>query len=91
MESVAFFGLGMKGQGMALRLLVEAAGLSVYNRTEDKAKPVVKKGAELFRYPIAAVQSSTVLITMLSDGDAREFAIPSIEVGIRLHNLFLAL
>ena len=70
METVAFLGLGLMGQGMALRLLEGGYSLRVYNRTQDKAQPVVQKGAEFLEDPLAAVRSSTVLITMLSDDDA---------------------
>ena len=70
MKTVAFFGLGLMGRGMALRLLEEDIGLHVYNSTADKATPVVEKGAELFGDPVAAVQSVTVLISILSDDDA---------------------
>jgi 3-hydroxyisobutyrate dehydrogenase-like beta-hydroxyacid dehydrogenase len=70
METVTFFGLGLMGQGMALRLLESGYRLRVYNRTPDKAQPAVEKGAEFFEDPLSAVRSSTVLITMLSDDDA---------------------
>ena len=70
MEKVAFLGLGLMGQGMALRLLEGGYSLRVYNRTPDKTKPAVQKGAEVFENPLSAVSSSTVLITMLSDDDA---------------------
>jgi 3-hydroxyisobutyrate dehydrogenase-like beta-hydroxyacid dehydrogenase len=70
METVAFFGLGLMGQGMALRLLESGYRLRVYNRTPDKAQPAVEKGAEFLEDPLSAVRSSTVLITMLSDDDA---------------------
>jgi len=70
METVTFFGLGLMGQGMALRLLEGGYRLRVYNRTRDKAQPAVQKGAEFFKDPVSAVSSSTVLITMLSDDNA---------------------
>lgn len=70
METVAFLGLGFMGQGMALRLLEAGYRLRVYNRTPAKAQPVVEKGAELFEEPLAAVSSSALLITMLSDDEA---------------------
>ena len=70
METVAFLGLGLMGQGMALQLLEGGYRLRVYNRTADKAQPAVQKGAEFFEDPLSAVRSSTVLISMLSDDDA---------------------
>jgi 3-hydroxyisobutyrate dehydrogenase-like beta-hydroxyacid dehydrogenase len=70
METVAFLGLGLMGQGMALRLLEAGYRLRVYNRTPEKAQPAVEKGAEFLEDPLEAVRSSEVLITMLSDDEA---------------------
>ncbi len=70
METVAFFGLGQMGQGMALRLLEGGYKLKVYNRTPEKARPLVEKGAEFFEDPAAAVSTTKVLVTMLSDDHA---------------------
>ena len=67
METVAFFGLGQMGQGMAWRLLEGGYKLSLYNRTPEKAKTLVEKGAEFFEDPAAAVSTAKILITMLSD------------------------
>ena len=70
METVAFLGLGLMGQGMALRLLEGGYSLRAYNRTPEKTQPAVEKGAEFLEDPLAAVRESAVLITMLSDDDA---------------------
>jgi 3-hydroxyisobutyrate dehydrogenase-like beta-hydroxyacid dehydrogenase len=70
METVAFFGLGQMGQGMALRLLEHGYSLGVYNRTREKAAAAVEKGAELFDTPATAVGAAELLITMLSDDNA---------------------
>ncbi len=42
METVAFFGLGQMGQGMALRLLESGYPVGVYNRTREKAALAVE-------------------------------------------------
>jgi 3-hydroxyisobutyrate dehydrogenase-like beta-hydroxyacid dehydrogenase len=70
MENVAFFGLGQMGQGMALRLLEEGYKLNVYNRTSEKASPLVEQGAEFFDDPVAAVTTTKVLVSMVSDDHA---------------------
>ena len=70
METVAIFGLGQMGQGMALRLLESGYPLGVYNRTREKAVAAVEKGAELFDNPATAVGAAGLLITMLSDDNA---------------------
>jgi 3-hydroxyisobutyrate dehydrogenase-like beta-hydroxyacid dehydrogenase len=67
METVAFFGLGQMGQGMAWRLLEGGYKLSLYNRTPEKATALVDKGAEFFDNPAEAVSTAKVLVTMLSD------------------------
>ena len=51
METVAFLGLGLMGQGMALRLLEGGYSLRVYNRTPEKTQPAVEKGAEFLEDP----------------------------------------
>jgi 3-hydroxyisobutyrate dehydrogenase-like beta-hydroxyacid dehydrogenase len=70
METVAFFGLGQMGLGMALQLLESGYPLGVYNRTREKAVVAVEKGAELFDNPATAVAAAGLLITMLSDDNA---------------------
>ena len=70
METVAFFGLGQMGQGMALCLLENGYNLRVYNRTPDKTAVVKEKGAGSFTDPVTAVSKAGILITMLSDDDA---------------------
>jgi 3-hydroxyisobutyrate dehydrogenase-like beta-hydroxyacid dehydrogenase len=70
METVAFFGLGQMGQGMAFRLLEGGYKLNVYNRTPEKGRPLVEKGAVFFEDPAAAVGTTKILITMLSDDQA---------------------
>jgi 3-hydroxyisobutyrate dehydrogenase-like beta-hydroxyacid dehydrogenase len=42
---VGFIGLGNMGSAMAGSLLKAGHELAVYNRTPDKAKPLVEKGA----------------------------------------------
>ena len=44
---VGFIGLGQMGSGMAGRLLKAGHELTVYNRTPEKAKPLLDKGAKL--------------------------------------------
>jgi 2-hydroxy-3-oxopropionate reductase len=49
-----------------------AAGheLTVWNRSEDKAKPLVDEGAKTAATPADAIANAEVIITMLSDGFA---------------------
>lgn len=68
---VGFIGIGRMGIGMAGRLLQAGHELTVYNRTPDKAKPLVALGAK----PAAKISEACrgdVAITMLADDEAVE-------------------
>jgi 3-hydroxyisobutyrate dehydrogenase len=71
--SIAFFGLGTMGIGMARRLLGAPGGgfpLAVYNRNPDKAAPLAAQGARIAQSPREAAKDADILIAMLSDDDA---------------------
>jgi len=68
--SVALFGTGLMGAPLAERLLTAGYGVVVWNRTAEKAAPLVAKGALQAESPAQAVASSEVLITWLSDQTA---------------------
>ena len=70
METVAFFGLGQMGHGMALRLLEGGYKLNLFNRTQAKARRVVQKGGNFFENPAAAAMTAEILISMLADDEA---------------------
>jgi 3-hydroxyisobutyrate dehydrogenase-like beta-hydroxyacid dehydrogenase len=77
---VGFIGLGNMGSGMAASLLKAGHELAVYNRTPDKAKPLVEKGARKAA-SVADACKGDVVITMLADDAAVEnlvFADPGI-------------
>lgn len=64
---VALFGTGLMGVPLAGRLLDAGYRVVVWNRTAEKAAPLVAKGALLAESPAQAVASAEVLITCLSD------------------------
>jgi 3-hydroxyisobutyrate dehydrogenase-like beta-hydroxyacid dehydrogenase len=66
---VGFIGLGNMGSGMAANLLKAAHELTVYNRTPEKAKPLVEKGARKAA-SVADACKGEVVITMLADDSA---------------------
>jgi len=68
---VGFVGLGRMGSGMAANLLAAGHPLSVYNRSQAKAEPLLRKGARLAKAPGEAARGE-VVITMLADDDAVE-------------------
>lgn len=46
-QKASFISLGNMGYPTALNLLKKGLELAVYNRTKDKATPLVRPGAEL--------------------------------------------
>ena len=50
-ETVGFIGLGGMGLPMATNLRKAGFGLRVYNRTAEKARPLLEQGAMLARSP----------------------------------------
>jgi 3-hydroxyisobutyrate dehydrogenase/glyoxylate/succinic semialdehyde reductase len=67
---IGFIGLGIMGGRMAANLLKKGHELVVYNRTRDKAGPLLKQGAVWADSPRAVGEQVTVLFTMLSKPDA---------------------
>jgi 3-hydroxyisobutyrate dehydrogenase-like beta-hydroxyacid dehydrogenase len=68
---VGFIGLGNMGSGMAANLLKAGYEVTVYNRTPDKAKPLVEKGARKAA-AVADACKGDVVITMLAEDSAVE-------------------
>lgn len=66
---VGFIGLGQMGSAIAANLLAAGHELSVWNRTPEKALPLVEKGARLAESPVDAAQGEVVM-TMLADDAA---------------------
>lgn len=70
--AIAFIGLGAMGLPIATRLLEAGHQLRIYNRTSDRAAPLVAHGAELVGTPAAAVEPDGLVLTMLADDAALE-------------------
>ncbi len=68
---VGVIGLGSMGFAMASHILAAGHDLTVYNRTEEKAHPLMEEGATFSHDPSGAAQGD-VVITMLSDDHAVE-------------------
>lgn len=68
---VGFIGLGNMGSGIAMNLLNAGHELTVYNRTPDKAKSLVEKGARAAK-DVADACRGDVVFTMLADDHAVE-------------------
>jgi 3-hydroxyisobutyrate dehydrogenase-like beta-hydroxyacid dehydrogenase len=82
---IGFLGLGNMGRPMALRLLAAGYELSVWNRSEERTKPLIHEGAIAAATPAEAELGSDAVITMLLDDAAYE------EVLFGVHRLIDAL
>src|SRR6202795_3389626 len=71
-ETIGFIGLGGMGLAMATNLVKAGFGLRVYNRTAEKARPLLELGAHLARSPAEAAAPGGIVVTMVSDDRALE-------------------
>jgi 3-hydroxyisobutyrate dehydrogenase-like beta-hydroxyacid dehydrogenase len=78
---IGFLGTGAMGTPMALRLLAAGHELSVWNRSEERTKPLIHEGAIAAATPAEAELGSDAVITMLKDDAAYE------EVFFGIHRL----
>ena len=69
---------------MANNLLDSGYSLTVYNRTAEKAKPLVRKGARLASNPADTVVAGGIVISVLWDTAAVESVITSEDFLARL-------
>ena len=69
---ITFIGLGHMGSGIASNLLEAGHQLTVYNRSESKAKPLADRGATIAPSPAEACRHCDAVLTMLADDHAVE-------------------
>jgi 3-hydroxyisobutyrate dehydrogenase/glyoxylate/succinic semialdehyde reductase len=67
---LGFIGLGIMGSRMAANLLKVENELIIYNRTREKAKALIKEGAEWCDTPAQLAEKADILFTMLADPEA---------------------
>ncbi len=70
MAKAAFMGLGKMGSGMAGRLVAAGHTVSVWNRTAERAAPLVAAGAIAASSPAEAARDADLVISMVSDDEA---------------------
>ena len=70
MIRVGVIGLGMLGKAVALRLLDSSFELTVYNRTEEKARDLRERGVTVAKSPREVAKSSDLVITIVKDAKA---------------------
>ena len=66
----AILGLGIMGSGMAGRLLSLGFPVTVFNRSQAKAEPLVSAGARLAHSPREAASNAAIVISMVADDRA---------------------
>src|SRR6476659_956295 len=71
-ETVGFIGLGGMGLAMATNLAKDGFGLRVYNRTAEKARPLLDLGASLARNAAEVAEPGGIVVSMVSDDRAVE-------------------
>jgi 3-hydroxyisobutyrate dehydrogenase len=64
---IGFLGLGYMGSRMARRLLDAHHRVTVYNRSVDKAQPLLRAGASFAETPRAVAEESDVVLYSLAD------------------------
>jgi len=67
---IGFIGLGHMGAAIAANLLRAGNEVAVWNRSADKARPLIEAGATLVDSPKAAATLSEVVFSMLADDAA---------------------
>lgn len=67
---IGFMGLGIMGTPMAANLLKAGYPVMVYNRSPEKAEPLVKQGAGLASNPKALARAADVIIAMVTGPEA---------------------
>lgn len=70
MSDVSVIGLGSMGTALARALLRNGSRVTVWNRTDAKAEPLVAEGAAVAPTALAAVQASAVVIVCVTDYQA---------------------
>lgn len=69
---IGFIGLGQMGAAIAGNLLNHGHRLTVWNRTPEKAQPLVEAGARQAERPADAAEGAEIVFTMLADDRAVE-------------------
>ncbi|MEM9344001.1 MAG: NAD(P)-dependent oxidoreductase [Pseudomonadota bacterium] len=70
MTKVTVLGLGATGSRMAVRLIDAGHDGTVWNRTPDRAAPLVTEGATLAETPQHAAQNAEIVLSMVNDDAA---------------------
>lgn len=67
MAELGFVGLGTMGSGVARRLLAAGHAVTVWNRTREKAEPLLEAGAGWADTPRSVAERSEIVFTMVTN------------------------
>jgi len=70
MAELGYVGLGVMGAAVVRRLLGAGHDVTVWNRTREKAEPLLADGARWADTPRAVAESSEIVFTMVTNADA---------------------
>ncbi|MGC1494221.1 MAG: NAD(P)-dependent oxidoreductase [Sulfitobacter sp.] len=71
-RKITLIGTGLMGAPMSRNLMAAGHDLTVWNRSSERAAPLVQEGAKTTETAAEAIAGAEVIITMLSDGYATE-------------------
>jgi 3-hydroxyisobutyrate dehydrogenase-like beta-hydroxyacid dehydrogenase len=71
-HKIGFIGLGHMGLPMAVNILKAGFPLCVYNRTKEKATPLLAKGAHFANTPSELAEISDIVVSMVANDHALE-------------------
>ena len=69
---LGYIGVGLMGKPMVLRLLDAGHAVTVWNRSPEKLRPVVEKGAKAADSPAAVSNASEIVMMCVTDQKAAE-------------------
>jgi 3-hydroxyisobutyrate dehydrogenase len=67
---IGFCGIGRMGAAMVARLLDQGQKPVIWNRSADKAKPLLERGAQWAESPAKLASQSDIILSILIDDDA---------------------
>lgn len=70
MEKIGFIGLGKMGSQLSSRLLKAGYSMTIYNRTKEKAAPLIDLGMQWVDSPKKVIQLCSIVFMSLTDNQA---------------------
>lgn len=84
MAKIAVIGTGRMGSALAQAFLSGGHEMSVWNRTPQRARPLVEHGAKLAGNVLEAVSGSALVVSILSDYKASDLQLHAAQVAAAL-------